>query len=82
MTIRGRPQHGSVIDRRHLTQSVVPQRDDRRGTSVMGVGLVAVNRSRCRRSAVTRSSPMTVSLRSSTAAVCDPLCWSIPMVNT
>jgi hypothetical protein len=36
----------------------------------------------CRRSALTRSSPITVSVRSSTAAVWDPLWGSIPMMNT
>ena len=40
------------------------------------------SRSRWRRSAPTRSSPMTVSVRSSTAAVWDPLWGSIPMMNT
>jgi hypothetical protein len=38
--------------------------------------------SRWRRSAVTRSSPMTVSQWSSTAAVWDPLWGSIPTMNT
>ena len=42
----------------------------------------ASSRSRCRRSALTRSSPTTVSVPSSTAAVWDPLWGSIPMMNT
>jgi hypothetical protein len=51
---------------------------------VRGVKLAAKwsSRSRWRRSALTRSSPMTVSVRSGTAAVCDPLWGSIPMMNT
>ena len=40
------------------------------------------SRSRCRRSAATRSSPTSCFVSSSTAAVCDPLCGSIPMMNT
>jgi hypothetical protein len=39
------------------------------------------NRSRCQRSALTRSSPTSRSVSSSTAAVCDPLCGSIPITN-
>jgi hypothetical protein len=40
------------------------------------------SRWRWRRSALTPSPPITVSVRSSTAAVWDPLWGSIPMMNT
>jgi hypothetical protein len=134
MTTRQESQHLAVVLERDRPQVPVPQRDDRRGSRVVGIVLslwpesnnraradnaagtsttvspdatsccannapcpVAPstahtrgangaaqrnNRSRCRRSAGTDSSPTSFSSRSITAAVCDPLWGSIPMMNT
>ena len=134
MATRQQPQHLPVILERDRTQVPVPQRDDRRRTCVVRVGLVLVARIQqscsCRQrgrhvddglarrdellrqqramtrrafdrpqprlerrrptqqpltlSAIRRTdnSPTSCSSRSITAAVCDPLCGSIPMMNT
>jgi hypothetical protein len=44
MTTRQQPQHLPVILQRNRPQIPVPQRDDRRGTRVMPVGLVLAGR--------------------------------------